>query len=70
MDTSTANALLHLLQIAADAGKYVRTSSNLKPDEAALLMAEITRLRELAGEAGAENGLTRSTDAARFARAA
>jgi hypothetical protein len=65
-----ADTWLHLLRIAADAGKYIRTSSDLKPDEAALLVAEIYRLRGLAGEAGAEIPLPLGAGTSRFARAA
>ncbi len=69
MNILTTDAWLHLLHIAADAGKYIRTSSNLKPDEAALLVAEISRLRSLAGEAGSEIALPHHA-ARRFAHAA
>ncbi len=64
------NAWLHLLRIAADAGKHIRTSSHLKPDEAALLVAEISRLRLLTGEAGDETPLSRRAEIGRFAHAA
>jgi hypothetical protein len=57
MDSSTSHALLHLSEIAADAGKHIRTSSHLKPVEAALLLAEIIRL-------------SRNADVARITRAA
>ncbi len=64
------DAWLHLVRIAADAGKYIRTSSHLKPDEAALLVAEISRLRSLAGETGADVPLSRSVAIGCFAHAA
>jgi hypothetical protein len=50
IDLPTAEALLHLSRVAADAGRYIRRSRHLKPDEAALLVAEIGRLRLLVGE--------------------
>lgn len=54
MDKRTADALLHLLRIASEAGQHTRTTSMLKPDEAALLAIEIARLREQAGEVAPE----------------
>lgn len=66
----SSDAWLHLIRIAADAGKHLRTSSHLKPDEAALLVAEVSRLRSLVGEAEAEIPPVRDARAARFARAA
>lgn len=57
MDSSTAHALLHLSEIAAGAGKHIRTTSHLKPVEAVLLLAEIMRL-------------SRNADVARISRAA
>ncbi len=57
MDSATAHALLHLFEIAGDAGKHIRTSSHLKPNEAALVVAEIARL-------------SRNADAEPIARAA
>lgn len=70
MNALAADAWLHLLRIAADAGKHIRTSTHLKPDEAAVLVAEISRLRSLAGEAGPDILLPRGVDAGRFAHAA
>ena len=70
MNALATEAWLHLLRIAADAGKYIRTSTHLKPDEAAALVAEMSRLRSLAGEAAPDMLLPRGAEAAQFARAA